>query len=115
MLRINGTAAPSPSALSVSLEPVAGATERSADGAAVVDFLGDKRRLKLKWACLSAAQLKALLGAVSGGFFEAEYPDPITGAAASVTCWCAARSMEMFRLRDGAPVWRDVEMEWMER
>ena len=115
MLTLNGNQMPSPSALSVALEPVAGQAERAASGAAVVDFLGDKRRLRLKWASLTGPQLRALLEAVSGGFFQAEYPDPVTGQISAVTCWCASRGMGLRWVRDGAALWKDVEMEWMER
>ena len=115
MLKINGIDAPSPSALTVSLEDVSAAVERSAAGLAVRDYAGAKRKLKLRWAHLTGEQLSALLQAVDAAFFDARYPDPVTGAAATVRCWCAARSMGALRMRDGAPVWTDIEMEWMER
>ena len=115
MLKINGGAIPSPSALSVSLEDPSAAAERSASGRAVKDFLPGKRRLRLRWAHLSPAQLSALLQAVDACFFDAAFPDPATGGEATARCWCAGRSMGVLRMRDGAPVWTDIEMEWMER
>lgn len=115
MLSINGTAAPSPSALQVAIEDVSAAVERAASGDAVRDFTGSRRRLKLRWAHLTGAQLSALLNAVDAGFFDVTYPDPQAGQAATIRCWCAARSMGVLRMQGGAPVWTDVEMEWMER
>ncbi len=115
MLKINGAAAPSPSALTVSLEDISGAAERSAAGSAVRDYAGAKRRLKLRWAHLTGLQLRAILQAVDACFFNVNYPDPLTGALATVQCWCAARSMGMLRMQDGAPVWTDIEMEWVEK
>ena len=85
----------------------------SAAGGAVRDYAGAKRRLKLRWPALTAGQLSALLQAVDACFFDARYPDPVTGAATTVRCWCAARSAEMLFIR-GNPVW-NCEMEWMER
>ena len=114
MLKIDGQAMPSPGALEVSLEDISAAAERSAAGDAVRDYAGAKRRLKLRWPALTAGQLSALLQAVDACFFDAEYPDPVTGAAATVRCWCAARSTELMFMRGGAPVW-NCEMEWMER
>lgn len=115
MLKINGSAAPSPSAMQLAIEDVSPAVERSAAGDAVRDFAGTKRRLKLRWAHLTGAQLSALLGAVDGAFFDVDFPDPQTGGTARMRCWCAARSMGVLRMQGGAPVWTDVEMEWMER
>lgn len=115
MLKINGTNAPSPSALSVAIEDVSSPVERSASGDAVRDYTGTRRRLKLRWAHLTGAQLAALLAAVDAAFFDATFPDPVTNAAATARCWCASRSMGVRRMQNGAPVWTDVEMEWIER
>lgn len=115
MLKINGVDAPSPSALRVAIEDVSAACERSASGDAVRDFTGSRRRLKLRWAHLTGAQLSALLQAVDACFFDATYPDPQAGATATIRCWCGGRSMGVLRVEDGAPIWTDVEMEWIER
>ena len=115
MLSINGSAMPSPGAMQVAIEDVSGAVERTASGSAVRDFVGTRRRLKLRWGGLSAKALAVLLRAVDGGFFEASFPDPVSGRQAEATCWCAARSMGVLRVQDGEPVWTDVEMEWIER
>lgn len=115
MVKINGNAVPTPSVFRVSFEEVGGGQDRSAAGGAVKDFIGTRRRLKLRWAHLSAAALKGLLSAVDGAFFEASFPDPATGGERVAECWCAARSMGVLRVTDGAPVWTDIEMEWIER
>ena len=115
MLKINGTAMPSPSAMQVTLEEIAGTPERSAAGGAVMDCRGSKRRIVLKWAWLTGQQLSGLLAAVEARFFDATFPDPVSGAARTVRCWCAARSMGVLRMRGGAPVWTEIEMEWRER
>ena len=115
MLKINGNDAPSPSALRVAVEDVSPGVERAASGDAVRDYTGTRRRLKLRWAHLTGAQLAALLAAVDAAFFDVTCPDPASNAAAVLRCWCASRSMGGQRMQGGAPVWTDVEMEWIER
>ena len=115
MLMIDGAAMPSPSALSLSWEDISSRAERSAAGSAVRDFRGGKRRLKLRWAHLESAALRTLLTAVQDRFFTVAFPDPRTGAQASAECWCESCSAGVLRVKDGAPVWTNIEMEWMER
>ena len=115
MIWINDNLIPTPSSLRVTLEEIGPAAERSASGAAVMDFVGARRTLKLGWAHLGGAALQALLAAVDGQFFEVRYPDPADGAVREMECWCAARSMGVLRMENGAPVWTNIEMEWKER
>ena len=115
MISINGNPIPTPSSLRVALEEIGPAAERSAAGGAVMDFVGAKRVLKLGWAHLDGAALSALLGAVDGQFFEVTCPDPADGGARVMECWCASQSMGVLRMKDGAPVWTNIEMEWKER
>lgn len=115
MLKINGTAAPTPSALRVTIEDISAQTERNAAGNTVMDFTGVRRQLKLKWAHLTVAQLQAILLVVNSGFFEITYPDPMDGADKSIECYCANRSMGVMHMREGIPMWTEIEMEWIER
>ena len=115
VLTVNGAEMPSPSGMRVEIFDVGSSGERSASGRLVVDRVAVKRRLKLKWACLTPAQLGLLLGAVGqGAFFEAGYPDPETGPAA-MTCACSDRTAGVMMIRNDQPVWTNVEMEWIER
>ena len=114
MIRINGSAIPTPSEFRISIRENASA-ERSASGRTVMDFLGGKRTLQLKWAHLEGAPLLSLLQLVEGNFFAAEFPDPMTGEMMTAEFWCAGRKANMLRNHEGIPVWTDIEMEWNER
>ena len=114
MLTINGSPVPSPSALRVSLEEPFGGGERASSGALVKDYFGEKRRLRLRWAHMGNGALKTLLGQVGSGAFELTFPDPASGGAATLRCRCVSRDMGMLRMKDGEPVWTDIQMEWME-
>ena len=115
MLKIDGTAVPAPSEMEVSINEMAATPERNAAGGAVMDFRGTKRTLKLRWAHLTGGQLASLLQATSGRFFNATYPDPMTGGEKTIACYCMGQTMGMLRMRDGSQVWTEIEMEWNER
>ena len=113
-MKIDGRAAPSPSEIQVTLTD--GSTvERSASGSAVADFMASRRRIRIRWAHLTGAQLKNLLAAVEARFFMVAWPDPVTGEETGIECYCTGRSMGLRQMRDGLPVWTDIEMEWTER
>ena len=116
VLQVNHMTVPAPSALAVTIADVAQTAERSASGAAVIDRVAVKRSLELSWAHLAPAELASLLAAVGEhAFFEATYPDPQTGQARTMTCYAEERSAAVLRVEDGAPVWRDLKMRWIER
>lgn len=115
ILTIGGEAIPSPSELKVSIFQVGSDETRSASGMLVSDRIAEKRRLNLRWAHLTPAQLGALLGKVGAAFFQATYPDPKTMAVRTMTCHCGECGAGVLRMVDGAPVWTDVEMEWVEK
>ena len=114
MLIVNGWEAPAPSAMNVALANVSQNISRSASGNAVMDRSAVKRRLELNWAHISGENLAALLGH-TGGFFDAVYPDPLTGQMRSMRCCCSEKTTGILRMQDGSPVWTDVKMTWTER
>ncbi len=116
ILLVNGVGVASPSQMRVSVYDVSSAADRNANGDVVIDRVAVKRKLELEWAHLSAGQLSALLGAVGdGAFFQATYPDPVTGAARTMTCYAGERAAAVMRVENGQPVWKDLAMEWIER
>ena len=116
VLRVNGVDIPAPSAMKISIFDVSASADRSASGRIVIDRVGTKRKLELRWAHLSGENLSALLSAVGEKlFFTAEYPDPQTGGMRSMTCYCGDRATGVMRMEGGVPVWTEVEMNWIER
>ena len=115
VITVNGAEMPSPSKLEVEIFDVGSREGRSASGRLVRDRIAVKRRLTLKWACLTCAQMGTLLSAVAGGFFEAACPDPETGKMRASQYSCSERTAGVLCIRDGEPVWNNVKMEWTER
>jgi len=114
MLKVNGAAVPAPAALKVTVFDAGAEVSRNAAGNAVMDVRAEKRRLELSWAYMDGEALAGLLNAMHG-FFEAEYPDPQTGAQRRMQCYCSDRAMGILRMADGKPVWTDLKMSWTER
>ena len=116
MLMVNGAAVPAPSEIKVEIENISSGIRRSASGYAMLDRMGKKRVLMLRWAGMSAAELADLMERVgAGGFFEACYPDPESGNMRTMTCCAGDRSTGMLRMENGVPIWKNVEMKWTER
>lgn len=116
MLTVNGANLPAPSAMKVSIFNVGAQAGRTASGRAVVDRVGVKRKIELKWAHLGASDMQSLLAAIgSDTFFSAVYPDPATGAARTMQCYCEEKKTGILRMADGAPVWIDAELTLIER
>lgn len=116
MLWVNGEAVDAPSEMKVTIFDVSSGVRYNAAGNAVLDRTGVKRALALSWARMSGESLAALLKKVgTGGFFEAVYPDPESGEARVMHCYCSDRVAGILRMENGAPVWTNVEMTWTER
>ena len=114
MLTVNGQAVPPPSRLTAAVFDAAGGVSRHAAGNAGRDVSALKRRLELSWAYMAGGDLAALLAAMNG-FFEVVYPEPQTGDARSMTCYCGERTSGVLRMQNGVPLWTDVKMTWTER
>ena len=115
MLKVNGVKVASPSELRVRIFDVGAEPERTANGGLTADRVAVKRALSLRWAALSTTQMGALLGAVGEPFFSVTYFDPTTGADRTMDCRSGEKSAGVLIMRDGEPVWSDVEMEWTEK
>ncbi|MBR1585719.1 MAG: hypothetical protein IJ662_09285 [Clostridia bacterium] len=109
MITINKRTLPSPSALSVKITPQAGTAQYNTLGELVQDGMKDKRTVEISWAHLSGDDLGILSLALTDGFFDCTYPDPLSGNRA-MRCRCTARSARVYQYRDDLPVWADVKI-----
>lgn len=114
MITVGGEGIPSPSEMKVTLEALGTGELRAASGRMVIDRMGRKRRLHLKWAYLTQDELAAMLGRMGEGFFSASYPDPLTGTMRTMRCYSPEPTAGVFRVEGGKAAWKDVEMEWAE-
>ncbi len=83
------------------------------------DMLRDRVATKVKWQLtfppLSRAMMAALLAAISNETFEFTYPDPrkATGTTTS-TCYVGDRTVPVYSLADGMPMWKNVSFSVIE-
>jgi len=116
VLMIDHVEMPSPSAMKVTVFDVTDGAQISAAGTAIMDTLGQKQRVYLKWHGLSQAEIQKILRAVGENtFFEAAYPDPVTGEVRSIQCYVSDREMNALRMRGGVPVWADMQLTLTQR
>ena len=116
MLTINGANVASPSAFSVNVEDRGDFSACNVLGQRLADRLAVKQVIDVEWALLSAAEMAAIMDAVSENvFFSVTYPDPVTGAVNEAVCRAMERSARVHRMEDGTAVWTDVRMRWEER
>lgn len=116
MLYIGGSLMASPSALELSIEDRGDFSMCNVLGERLADRLAVKRVIDVEWAQLSEAELADILSAVSENvFFEIQYPDPATGELRGAVCRAVTRSVRMYRMDGGAPVWTQLKMRWEER
>ena len=114
MLKIDGQAVKTPSKFTVCVSPLTSSAERNVLGETVMDFIGVKRTLKMRWAHIAPSELDALYSLVEGGFVSVQYPDA-DGTTCTMSAYAGERSAGILQMRGGAPVWTDGEMELIER
>ena len=114
VLSINGTDMPSPSAMEIQYDAV-GKQETNAAGNTVMDRLGVKRTLKCTWNHLNAEDAAILLTAAQAeNWIELGFYDPQSGEDEGVFRVERA-SAPVFRVVEGVPVFRSVQIDFRER
>lgn len=114
MFKINDTPIPAPTKLRVELEENTSSAQQNIQGKTVLDFFGTRRTLTFTWARLAETDFATLLGQTAAGFFSVTYPD-VDGTVRTILCRAGKRRVDTALMRDGRPVWTDVEMELIEQ
>lgn len=115
MLWVNGIKMPAPSKLDVGEYDVSASASRNAAGEMMIDRVTTKRKLEMEWPALMSSETSTLLSAITEIFFTVTYPDPATGANATMTCYCGDRTAPLALMRSGQPIWNGFKMNWIER
>ena len=115
ILAVNAAALPAPTTLSVQLDDALQSVQTTLSGQSYVSSVAVKRRISAHWAYMSPDNLKSLLGQIAlAPTFSLTFPDPLTGASLTVTAYAQHKSVGLYRMQNGAPVWTNIEMTFIE-
>ena len=108
---------PSPQSMSWSISDLDGdSAGRNQLGEMFRDRIAVKRKLECKWSAMDSKKMSELLSAVSDVFFTLTYPDALTGAMRSMTCYVGDRSVPMLRFSNsGKWLWENVSFSFVEK
>lgn len=114
-MKINGNDIPTPSKEYVVLYPVQSKDDKNAAGQTVRDRIATKRRIECEWAYLSRTDMASLLNAISDVFFTVYYYDPYDNAWKTITCETNERSIGVYQITSGLPVWTNTKITFTEQ
>lgn len=115
MLKVNGTTIKTPSKLSVGIYDVSKNADRNAEGTILIDRVAVKRKLEMEWPAMTNSEISTLLSAVTAVFFSVTYPDPMTGANKTITCYVGDRTAPVHRMISNVPMWEGLKMNFIEQ
>lgn len=115
MLKVNGTTIKTPQKMSIGIYDVSKNADRNAEGTIMIDRVAVKRKVECEWGALTNAEMSALLSACTAVFFSVTYPDPMTGAAKTITCYVGDRTAPVYREISGVPLWEGLKMNFIEQ
>lgn len=114
--RINGKTPKAPTEISLSFE-VLDKAERTMDGTMVVDIIGSKEKVDVKWDYLSDADLKLLTKEIGGGtFVTIGYSSPEQSGVKQMTARAEGLTYAPFYdWAMGKLMWQSVSLSFVER
>ncbi len=115
MIKVNGANIKTPSKCQVGIFDVSSSADRNAQGEILIDRVGTKRKLEMEWSAMTNAEMSALLSTVTAVFFSVTYPDPVTGAARTMTAYVGDRTAPVYRMVSGVPRWEGLKMNFIEK
>ena len=115
MISVNGSPIATPQKCSVGIYDVSKTADRNAQGDILIDRVAVKRKLEMEWGALSNSAISAILSAVTDVFFTVTYPDPLTGASKTITCYVGDRTAPMLKYTSGTPYWEGLRMNFIEK
>lgn len=117
MLKINGTAIPTPETMEWSLQDLSSdSSGRTLDGTMHKDIVTKKRKLSCAWLPMSWAKAAAFLQLVSASaFFELTYPDLASGTDETRTFYVGDRKASYFRWNEGKEIVSGIAFDFIER
>lgn len=114
LIKISGVEIPTPSDYSVGIQDI-NKVERNARADMIGERIATKRKIELSWKTLTPSQLSIVLNLVAPLFFSVEYLDPMTNGVKVGTFYAGDRNCSMLSFVNGAPKYRDLKFNIIER
>lgn len=114
MIKINTVTIKSPQRFSVDIKDLK-AVDTNAAGNTVIDRVATKRTLGMEWGALTNTEVSTILTAMTAVFFSVEYPDPMTGAAKTITCYVGGMTAPVAKVTGGVVLWEGLTVDLIER
>lgn len=92
-----------------------GDTYRDSGGKLYRDRITVKRKIACHWAVLRQQDMAQLLQLVAGDYFKVSYPDPLSGQIETRTFYVGDRTVPSLVMVRGQIVWRELQMNFIER
>lgn len=116
MIKINGVKMPTPTSFSVTISDISSEnSKRNARGDMLIDRVTTKRKIEMEWEYITLEDMSLTLKLVKDIFFLVEYPDPEEGKLITKTFYVGDRTIPMYYIRDGRPIWKNVKFNFIER
>lgn len=117
MLKINDNPMPAPKYFQPDIADLDSEnTTRNTLGEMLRDRVAVKRKLICEWGPLTMTEISTLLQAVKDVYFEATYPDPMTGNKTETkTFYVGDRSAPLLVIKDGEYRWEGLKMNFIEK
>lgn len=81
-----------------------------------MDIIAQKRRIDLTWAVISGKQLNAIIDLLDAKvFYQVEFPDPKQGGATAIMVGYVGDLNMTLHRTDGACVWKDITIPFIEQ
>jgi len=114
VLFIGNSYVKTPKRLTVGIYDVSASADRNAKGEILIDRVAVKRKVECEWGALTNNEISTILGAATDVFFTVKYPDPLTGAEKTITCYVGDRTAPIYK-DSGTPVWEGLKMNLIEK
>lgn len=113
LLTINGVVMPTPTEMQIGAYDISKA-ERNAKGNMIIERINTKKKLEIKYAYITAADLQTVMNAVSPTYFSVTYLEPQAGDFRTSSFYAGDRTVGYIDYINGIPRYKDFGVSLIE-
>lgn len=104
---------PTPTEMSIGYMDISKA-ERNANGKMIIERIAEKRKLEIKYAYISAADLSLVLSTIAPTSYSVTYLNALTNNFQTGSFYCGDRTVAWLDYIDGVPRYKDFAFNLIE-